>query len=201
MIRVLVVEDQKLFLGALANLIELESDCTVVGKAENGKQALTLIDICKPDLVITDIEMPEMTGIELTELIKEKHCHIRVLIVTTFGRKGYLGRALGAGVDGYILKDTPSEEFANIIRKIAAGKKYVSPELRERSADGSNTPLSIREREILKLVELGLSNPEIGKKLNKSPGTIRNNLHEVTQKIGCRNRIEAARFARQNGWL
>ena len=112
-----------------------------------------------------------------------------------------MGRAIEAGVDGYILKDTPSDEFAKIVRTIVQGERYISPELREQGKTHSDTLLSTRERDILQLVELGLSNMEIGQRLNKSPGTIRNNLHDVTQKIGCRNRIEAARYARQNGWL
>jgi two-component system response regulator DesR len=201
MIHILVVEDQKLFLGALANLIDLEDDLNVVGKAENGKDALALLDTHHLDLVVTDIEMPEMTGLELATNIKKRGLDTRILIVTTFGRNGYLSRAIEADVDGYVLKDTPSEEFTKIIRKIMSGEKYISPELRHRYSDEHVTRLSPREREILRLVEQGLSNAEIGKKLNKAAGTIRNNLHEVTQKTGCRNRIEAARLARQNGWL
>ena len=201
MIRILVAEDQKLFLGALANLIDLEDDFQVIGKAENGKLAIEMIDSHKPDLVVTDIEMPEMSGIDLALALRATGNKARILIVTTFGRTGYLNRALEAGVDGYVLKDTPSDEFAKIIRKVVAGNQYVSPELREKPANITKDPLSQREREILRLVDIGMSNAEIGEKLQKAAGTIRNNLHEAMQKTGCRNRIEAARHARMNGWL
>ena len=201
MIRILVVEDQKLFLGALANLIDLEDDFKVIGTAENGKQALEMIASHQPDLIVTDIEMPEMSGIDLTQKLRDDGHKTQIVIVTTFGRTGYLNRALAAGVNAYVLKDTPSNEFANIIRKVTAGEQYVSPELRERPENAIQDPLSPREREILRLVERGLSNSEIGEQLQKATGTIRNNLHEAMQKTGCRNRIEAARHARINGWL
>ncbi len=201
MIRILVAEDQKLFLGAIAHLIDLEDDFSVIGKAENGAIAYEMVEQHKPDLMITDIEMPELSGIELTTKLRTAGYEIPILIVTTFGRRGYLNRALSAGVNGYILKDTPSDEFSKIIRNINAGSSYVSPELRQRPEKMVEDPLSPREREILKLVELGLSNAEIGEKLQKATGTIRNNLYEATQKTGCRNRIEAARYARINGWL
>lgn len=201
MIQILIVEDQALFLGALAGLIDLESDFKVVGKAKNGKAAYQMIETCQPDLIITDIEMPEMSGIDLAMQLKPMARKPKVLIVTTFARSGYLQRALDAGVHGYVLKDTPSDELAAIIRKVMSGARYISPELRERPETMIEDPLSEREREILRLVEVGLSNGEIAEKLQKATGTIRNNLHEATQKIGCRNRIEAARISRSNGWL
>ena len=201
MIRVLVVEDQALFLGALASLIDLETDFEIVGKAKNGKAAYQMVETCQPDLIITDIEMPEMSGIDLALRLKLAGRKYKILIVTTFGRSGYLQRALDAGVNGYVLKDTPSEQLAAIVRKVMAGTIYVSPELRGRPETLVEDPLSEREREILRLVEIGLSNGEIAEKLQKATGTIRNNLHEATQKIGCRNRIEAARISRSNGWL
>ena len=201
MIRIAIVEDQTLFLGALTSLLDLEEDFQIVGKASNGKLALQMLDACQPDLIITDIEMPEMSGIDLaTQLSADGH-PAKVLIVTTFGRVGYLQRAIAAGVSGYVLKDTPSEELANIVRKVMVGTIYISPELRENPDKIISDPLSKREREILQLVEMGLSNSEIASKLQKATGTIRNNLHEATQKIGCRNRIEAARISRKNGWL
>ena len=201
MIRILVVEDQVLFLGALAGLIDLESDFTIVGRAQNGKIAYDMIEDCHPDLIITDIEMPEMSGIDLAIQLQSIEQKPKLLIVTTFARAGYLQRALDAGVSGYVLKDTPSEELAEIVRKVMSGTTYISPELRERPETLIEDPLSEREREILRLVEVGLSNAEIAEKLRKATGTIRNNLHIATQKIGCRNRIEAARISRSNGWL
>ena len=201
MIRILVVEDQVLFLGALAGLLDLEPDFMVVGRAENGKIAYDMIEVCRPDLIITDIEMPQMSGIDLAMQLKSMAEKPKLLIVTTFARAGYLQRALDAGVNGYVLKDTPSEELAAIVRKVMFGTTYVSPELRERPETLIEDPLSEREREILRLVEVGMSNAEIAQKLRKATGTIRNNLHVATQKIGCRNRIEAARISRSNGWL
>ena len=200
MIRVVVAEDQVMVLGALSALLELAGDIAVVGRAADGIAALDLIRREKPDVVVSDIEMPGMTGIELARQLGVDKNPARVLIVTTFGRPGYLRRALDAGVYGYLLKDTPSDQLAAAVRKIAAGGRAVASELAE-SAWGVADPLSERERDVLRLAEQGRSNKEIADTLALSAGTVRNYLYEAAQKLDAQNRVEAARIARANGWL
>lgn len=200
MIRVVVAEDQAMVLGALSALLELEGDIQVVGRAADGAAALDLIRAHKPDVVVSDIEMPGLTGIELAAMLSDEKNPARVLIVTTFGRPGYLRRALDAGVRGYLLKDTPSDQLADAVRRIAAGGRAVAPELAE-AAWGAGDPLNEREREVLRLAEQGRSNKEIADALGLSLGTVRNYLSEAAQKLDAQNRVEAARIARTNGWL
>ena len=200
MIRVVVAEDQVMVLGALSALLELSGDITVVGRAADGVAALELIRRERPDIVVSDIEMPGMTGIELARQLATEKNPARVLIVTTFGRPGYLRRALDAGVMGYLLKDTPSDQLAAAVRKVAGGGRAVAPELAE-AAWGVADPLSERERDVLRLAEQGRSNKEIADALALSAGTVRNYLYEAAQKLDAQNRVEAARIARANGWL
>lgn len=200
MIRVLIAEDQSLLRGALATLLDLEDDIEVVGSACDGMEALSLLAKKDIDVLVTDIEMPSLTGIELAERVRKEYQSIRVLIVTTFARPGYLQRAMSAGVKGYVLKDAPSEELADAVRSVAAGKVCVSNDLTE-AAWVAPDPLNDRERQILRLAEAGKTNKEIGVSLNLSSGTVRNYLAEATQKLGVANRIEAFRIARENGWL
>jgi len=200
MIRVLVAEDQGMVLGALAALLALERDIEVVDKAADGLQAWAMIQRAKPDVLVSDIEMPGLTGLDLAQRIREQGLACRVLIVTTFGRPGYLRRALDAGVSGYILKDQPSEQLAGAVRKVAQGQRVIAPELAEISWSAPS-PLSERERAVLRLAEEGRSNKEIADTLALSPGTVRNYLHEAAQKLDAANRVEATRIARANGWL
>ena len=200
MIRVVVAEDQALVLGALSALLELEGDITVVGQAPNGTAALDLVRREQPDVLLTDIEMPGMTGLELAARLGDLGCRTRTVIVTTFGRPGYLRRAMEAGVKGYLLKDTPSDRLADAVRKVAAGGRAIAAELMEAAWDAAD-PLNDRERQVLRLAEAGRSNKEIGDALGLSPGTVRNYLHEAAQKLDAANRVEAARIARANGWL
>ena len=200
MIRVVIAEDQDLVLGALGALLEMDGGITVVGQSTNGEEAMTLIEKLKPDVVVTDIEMPGMTGLDIALRIQSEKLPSRVLIVTTFGRPGYLQRAMRGGVLGYLLKDTPAEELANAVRRVANGERVVSPDLAAQ-AWGVDDPLTEREREALRLAETGQSSKEIARNLSISPGTVRNYLHEAMQKLGVSNRIEAARIARHNGWL
>ena len=200
MIRVLVAEDQGMVLGALAALLALEVDIDIVGRAADGLEAWALVQRLKPEVLVSDIEMPGMTGLDLAENIRAAGIACRVLIVTTFGRPGYLRRAMDAGVTGYLLKDQPSEQLAAAVRKVALGQRAIAPELAQ-AAWSAPTPLGEREREVLKLVEEGRSNKEIADALSLSPGTVRNYLHEAAQKLGAGNRIEATRIARANGWL
>ncbi|MFM2043210.1 MAG: hypothetical protein RLY86_1786 [Pseudomonadota bacterium] len=200
MIRVVVAEDQALVLGALSALLELEGDIKVVGQAPNGTAALDLVRREQPDVLLTDIEMPGMTGLELAARLGDLGCRTRTVIVTTFGRPGYLRRAMEAGVKGYLLKDTPSDRLADAVRKVAAGGRAIAAELMEAAWDAAD-PLNDRERQVLRLAEAGRSNKEIGDALGLSPGTVRNYLHEAAQKLDAANRVEAARIARANGWL
>lgn len=201
MIRVVIAEDQKMVLGALSALLEMEGDIQVVGRAPDGAAALDLVRAEKPDVLISDIEMPSLTGIDVAARLKAEGSTTRVLIVTTFGRPGYLRRAMEAGVKGYLLKDGPSSVLAAAVRAVAAGGRAIAPELSEAIWDAEPDPLTDRERAILRLAEEGRSNKEIADVLDLSPGTVRNYLSEAAQKLGAANRVEAGRIARSNGWL
>jgi two-component system response regulator DesR len=200
MISIVIAEDQSLLRGALAALLTLEPDIELLAQAQDGEEAVRLVNELKPDVLVTDIEMPGLTGIEASETLRQSGSETRVLIVTTFARPGYLQRALQAGVLGYVLKDAPSEELADAVRRVAQGQRAIASELAE-SAWSAPVVLTNRERDILRLVEEGKSNKEIARLLNLSPGTVRNYLAEATQKLGAANRIEAFQIARENGWL
>ena len=198
MIRVLVAEDQAMVLGALCALLDLEDDIKVVARARDGAEALGLAARLQPDVVITDIEMPRMGGLELASTLVERGTH--VIVLTTFGRPGYLRRALDAGVRGYLLKDAPAEELARAVRDVRAGRRAIAPEL---AADAwcEADPLTERERQVLRLAGDGLSGAGIASSLGLAEGTVRNYLSEAIGKLGASNRVEAARVARQRGWL
>ena len=200
MIRLLLAEDQTLLLGALGALLELEPDLEIVGKARDGDQAREMITRDPPDLVLTDIEMPGTTGLELAEWIRDEYPDTRVVILTTFARPGYLRRALEAGVSGYLLKETPAEELARALRRAQAGERVIAPELALTAFD-SQDPLTERERQVLRLAGQGHSNAEIGRRLHLAEGTVRNYLSEALGKLNAENRIEAWRIARDKGWL
>ena len=200
MIRVLIAEDQGMVLGALAALLELEPDLEVVGRARDGREALDLAGKLRPDVVLTDIEMPRMTGLELAAALREQGSPARIVILTTFGRSGYLRRALESGVTGYLLKDAPSERLAEALRRVHAGLRAIDPELAAAAWDEPD-PLTDRERQVLRLAGEGLSTAKIGTELHLSEGTVRNYLSEAISKLGAENRVEAARIARQRGWL
>ncbi|EAP90280.1 MAG: DNA-binding response regulator [Oceanicaulis sp.] len=200
MISIVIAEDQSLLRGALAALLTLEPDIELLAQAQDGEEAVRLVHELKPDVLVTDIEMPGLTGIEASEALRQSGSDTRVLIVTTFARPGYLQRALQAGVLGYVLKDAPSEELADAVRRVAQGQRAIASELAE-TAWSAPVVLTARERDILRLVEEGKSNKEIARLLNLSPGTVRNYLAEATQKLGAANRIEAFQIARENGWL
>jgi two-component system, NarL family, response regulator DesR len=197
-IRVVLAEDQEMVMGALAALLELEGDIEVVAQASNGKLALEAVRAHHPDVLISDIEMPGLTGIEVAQAIKGGST--RVVIVTTFARAGYLRRAMEAGATGYLLKARPARELADAVRKIHRGMRVVDPDLAT-EAWGESDPLTDRERAVLRLAADGESTEAIAKKLHLSPGTVRNYLSEAIDKLGASNRIEAARKAREKGWL
>jgi two-component system response regulator DesR len=200
MIRVLLAEDQSMVLGALAALLELETDIEVVGRARDGAEALRLARETRPDVVVTDIEMPGMTGLDLAAALRREEKPPRVVILTTFGRSGYLRRALDAGAAGYLLKDAPADRLADAIRRVHAGLRAVDPELAAAAWDEAD-PLTDRERQVLRLAADGLSTAKIGAEIHLSEGTVRNYLSEAISKLGAENRVEAARIARQKGWL
>lgn len=200
MIRLVLAEDQAMVRGALAALLNLESDLEVVAAVGDGEAAWTAVQRLQPDLLVTDIEMPQMTGIELAQRLRESGLETRVVIVTTFGRSGYLRRALDAGVRGYLLKDAPAEQLAEALRQVHRGGRAIDPQLAV-AAWGEEDPLTERERQVLRLAGEGVSTAEIGQRLHLSQGTVRNYLSEAIGKLGAGNRIEAYRQARQNGWL
>jgi two-component system response regulator DesR len=199
-IRVIIAEDQGMVLGALAALLEIEGDITVVAKAKNGKEALQAVLTHRPDVFITDIEMPEMTGLDVAAELKRQHKDTRVIILTTFARSGYLRRALDAGASGYLLKDMRAEELAEAVRRVQQGLRVIDPELAT-EAWGEPDPLTDRERQVLRLAGEGTSSLDIANDLGLSEGTVRNYLSEAISKLGAANRIEAARIARSKGWL
>jgi two-component system response regulator DesR len=200
-IRVLLAEDQTMLRGALAALLDLEPDITVIAQAANGREALRLARLHKPDVVITDIEMPERTGLELAEDLKNAIPSPRVIILTTFARPGYLRRALESGARGYLLKDRPASELAEAIRRVHAGLRAIDPALAAEAWNGEEDPLTDRERQALQRAGEGRSTAEIAAELHLSEGTVRNYLSESIAKLGAANRIDAARIARARGWL
>jgi two-component system response regulator DesR len=200
-IRVVLAEDQAMVLGALAALLELEHDIEVVGTAADGKAALAEVKRLKPDVLVTDIEMPLMTGLELAAFLKEQAIATRVVILTTFARPGYLRRALDSGARGYLLKDRPAKELAEAVRRVNAGLRVVDPVLATEAWGAEDDPLTDRERQILQRAGEGRSSGEIAVELRLSEGTVRNYLSEAIAKLGASNRVDAARIARGKGWL
>ena len=199
-IRVGIAEDQGMVLGALAALLEIEGDIAVIFQARNGKEALAEVLAKKPDVFITDIEMPEMTGLEVAMELRRRKTGTRVIILTTFARSGYLRRALEAGASGYLLKDMRAEELADAVRRVRQGLRVIDPELATESWVEPD-PLTDRERQVLRLAADGVTSAEIADQLSLSEGTVRNYLSEAISKLGAGNRIEAARIARTKGWL
>ncbi len=200
MIRVLIAEDQAMVAGALAALLGNQPDMDVVATAHDGREALTAVRALKPDVLLTDIEMPGLSGLELAAAVRLEQVPPKVVILTTFARQGYLRRALEAGVAGYVLKDSPSSRLADAIRRVHAGGRVVDRELAG-DAWGEADPLSDRERQVLRLASDGRSGADIAAELHLSEGTVRNYLSEAISKTGGRNRVDAARIARDKGWL
>jgi two-component system response regulator DesR len=200
-IRVLLAEDQTMVRGALAALLELEADIQVIAQAANGREAERLTREMKPDVVVTDIEMPEWTGLEFAAALKESGAKANVIILTTFARPGYLRRALDAGARGYLLKDRPAAELAQAIRRVHTGLRAIDPELAAEAWSADADPLNDRERQVLQRAGDGKTSAEIAADLRLSEGTVRNYLSEAIAKLGAANRVDAARIARQRGWL
>ncbi len=200
MIRVLLAEDQAMVRGALSALLGLEADIEVLAAVADGEAAWRELQRLQPDVLVTDIEMPGLTGLELAQRISRHKLPVRVVIVTTFARAGFLRRALDAGVSGYLLKDAPAENLADALRQVHRGGRAIDPQLALKAWSEAD-PLNDRERQVLRLAGEGMSAGEIAAQLHLSPGTVRNYLSEAIGKLGVGNRIEAYRLARQKGWL
>ena len=188
-IRVVLAEDQAMVLGALSALLELEADISVVATTANGREAFEAAGRLKPDVLVTDIEMPHMTGLELAANLRTDQPNIRTIILTTFARPGYL------------LKDRPAKELADAVRRVHRGMRVVDPALAAEAWNAELDPLTDRERQILQRAGDGRSSTEIATELHLSEGTVRNYLSEAIAKLGASNRVDAARIARTKGWL
>ncbi|CAH0142004.1 MULTISPECIES: response regulator transcription factor [Peribacillus] len=199
MIRIVIAEDQRLLLGALGSILDLESDMEVVGKASNGEEAMNLVNQLKPDICITDIEMPVKTGLDVAEEIKDQGHQCKVIILTTFARPGYFERARKAEVGGYLLKDSPSDELANSIRVIMDGRRVYAPELVDMAFEEEN-PLTERECQVLKLIADGKTTKEIASQLYLTNGTVRNYISVILDKLDVSNRVEAIVKFKEKGW-
>lgn len=200
-IRVVLAEDQGMVLGAFASLLDLESDIELVATARDGNEALAAVRQHEPDVLITDIEMPGRSGLDVAAELHERGDATRVVIVTTFARTGYLRRAMQAGVTGYILKDAPIEVLIAALRTVHAGGRAIDPELAAEVWGSGDDPLTDRERELLRLAEQGWPNPRIAAELHLAEGTVRNYLSSAITKMRATNRTEAAAQARARGWL
>src|SRR5579884_4142842 len=201
MIRVLLAEDQAMVRGALAALLSLEGDIEIVAEVGRGDEVVVVARATHPDVALLDIEMPGCDGISAAAALHKLLPSCRVLILTTFGRPGYLRRAMESGVVGFLLKDAPSAQLATAIRRAMAGERVIDPTLAAAALTEGNNPLTEREREVLAAAAPGLSITEIARKLSLSEGTVRNYLSVAIQKLHAANRVEAARIAESKGWL
>ncbi len=199
-IRLVLAEDQAMVLGAFAQLLGLEPDLDVVATAVDGAGALAAVRAHDPDVLVTDVEMPGTSGLDVAAELRRTGARTRVVIVTTFARSGYLRRALESGVAGYVLKDAPIDRLVDTVRRVHAGERVVDPALAVAAWDAAD-PMTARERDVLRLAADGLPNAEIAARLHLAEGTVRNYLSTAITKLGVRNRIEAARAARDRGWL
>lgn len=201
MIRVLLADDQALVRGAIAALLELEGDIEVVAQVGRGDQVVTAAIESEADVAMLDIEMPGLDGIEAAAQLQRDMPSCRVLIVTTFGRPGYLRRALEAGATGFVVKDAPAAALAQAVRRVHAGLRVVDPDLAVESLSSGANPLSDREREVLRAARDGAPVREVARRVFLSPGTVRNYLSSAIGKTGTQTRAEAIQVAEANGWL
>ncbi|MET7335539.1 response regulator transcription factor [Nonomuraea sp. NPDC005650] len=201
MIRVMLAEDQGMVRGALASLLGLEPDIEVVGEAADGEEALAVAVEVRPDIALLDIEMPGMDGLAACARITRQVPGCRVMILTTFGRPGYLRTAMEAGASAFLVKDSPARELAAAIRRVHAGERVIDPGLAAAALSAGPNPLSARERDVLEAAVDGSTIGDIAGKLHLSEGTVRNYLSSAIQKTHARNRIEAVQRAKTQGWL
>jgi two-component system, NarL family, response regulator DesR len=200
-IRVLIAEDQGMVRGALASLLSLEPDIDVVAQVPRGDEVVAAARDARPDVALLDIEMPGATGLEAAAELRRELPDCRVLIVTTFGRPGYLRRAMEGGASGFLLKDAPASDLARAIRRAAAGERVVDPGLAAAALSEGESPLTEREHEVLAASRRHATVADIAAALFLSPGTVRNHLSSVMHKLDARNRAEAVRMAEEKGWL
>ena len=210
MIRIAVVEDQTLMRSALISLLDLEDDITVIGEAGRGDEVSELVHRLEPDVVLLDIELPGMNGLEALEELnhatdaiadKTDTAEPAVIIVTTFGRAGYLRRAMDAGAKGFLVKDDPVETLAESIRRVAQGEMVIDPLLAAQALSSGENPLTERESQVLLATDGGVPIVDAAEALHLSPSTVRNYLSSAIGKLGARNRAEALRNARSEGWI
>jgi two-component system response regulator DesR len=201
LIRVLIAEDQAMIRGALAALLSTEPDIEVVAQVERGDRVVEEALRAKPDVALLDIEMPGQDGITAAAELRAKLPGCRVLILTVFGRPGYLRRAVDAGVSGFLLKDAPPDELASAIRRTAKGEKVIDAQLAHAALSEGSSPLTPRERDVLAMSVRGASVEEVARALHLTNGTVRNHLSIAIQKLNAHNRVEAARIAEEKGWL
>ena len=201
MIRVLIAEDQAMIRGALAALLSTEADIEVVAQVERGDRVVEEALRAKPDVALLDIEMPGQDGITAAAELRAKLPSCKVLILTVFGRPGYLRRAVDAGVSGFLLKDAPPDELASAIRRTAKGEKVIDAQLAHAALSEGSSPLTPRERDVLAMSVRGASVEEVARSLHLTNGTVRNHLSIAIQKLNAHNRVEAARIAEEKGWL
>jgi two-component system response regulator DesR len=197
----MLAEDQAMVRGALAALLRLEPDIEVVAEASRGDDAVVVALESRPDVALLDIEMPGMSGLDVAAALHERMPACRVIILTTFGRPGFLRRAMESGVVGFLLKDAPATQLAAAIRRAAAGERVVDPTLAMSALGAGDNPFTERERVVLAVAATGASVAEIADQLSLSQGTVRNYLSTAIQKVNAQNRVEAARIAERNGWL
>lgn len=201
MIRLLLADDQALVRGALAALLGLESDLEVVGEVGRGDEVVDAVARTNPDVVLLDVEMPGLDGISVAAQLHASHPDVRVLMVTTFGRPGYLRRAIDSGASGFVVKDTPARELADAVRRVHMGLRVVDPALAAETLTAGTSPLTEREREVLSAAADGATAGAIAKQLHLSEGTVRNHLSAAIGKTGTTTRAEAVRAAERLGWL
>ncbi|GAA2072548.1 response regulator transcription factor [Streptomyces albiaxialis] len=201
MIRLLLAEDQAMVREALAALLGLEPDLEVVAQVGRGDEVAAAVDAHAPDVALLDIEMPGASGLDVGAALRVSHPALKVVILTTFGRPGYLRRAMESGADAFLVKDAPAAELAAAVRRVLAGERVIDPALAAAALAEGASPLTARERDVLSAAGGGKSNAEIAAALHLSHGTVRNYLSTAIQKTGARNRAEAAQTARNKGWL
>ncbi|MGZ0148083.1 response regulator [Kribbella sp. WER1] len=200
-IRLLIADDQALVRGALAALLDLEPDLDVVAEVGRGDEVLDAAKTSRPDVALLDVEMPGLDGIEAAAALRTAVPGVRVLMVTTFGRPGYLRRAMEAGAAGFVVKDTPATQLADAVRRVHQGLRVVDPSLAAETLVAGTSPLTGRESDVLRAARDGGTVADIAKELHLSEGTVRNHLSSAIGKTGARTRAEAARIALDNGWL
>jgi two-component system response regulator DesR len=200
-VRVLLAEDQAMVRGAIAALLALEEDIEIVAEASRGDEVVALALESGPDVALLDVEMPGGDGLDAAAALRQKLPSCCVIILTTFGRAGYLKRAMENGATGFLLKDAPSSELAKAIHKVMRGERVVDPDLAALALSAGDNPLTEREREVLAVSEDGATIEDVAARLYLSEGTVRNYLSSAIKKLGARNRVEAARLAQQRGWL